>query len=111
MFLASCILQNIIDRIQKSFSPDSANRMPPNWFRLDVSGCLMEGVVPPHPPSMPKEGNTQEGQSPVSYESPDSNMESPGRTQGCEELLVTGEVKHMISHIQKAIVSDVYIKY
>ena len=59
MLLASCLLQNIIDNKIGIATPTSnpSKLLPPDWFRFDICGHIIEWVVPPHPPSMPNEAD------------------------------------------------------
>ena len=91
---------------------DHTQSVPPDWFRFDVCGCIIQGVVPPHPPSMPREKEDKETCEVVEGEGEGGGGEGThGSMESLDSIVREGnenietELKQMITHYRKAIVS------
>ena len=101
IILASCVMDKLIDSLKTS-SSFIASPLSPAWLRPDVAGQFIDGAIPSHLPSMPREGEEVE-------ENPNSGLVSPlsqvSLHSGGDNVSSIELLHQLLLHYQRAMVS------
>lgn len=86
----------------KTSSNFTASLLSPAWLRPDVAGQFINGAIPPHLPSMPREKEEVEENSNSGLVSP---MSQVSLYSGGDNVSFTELLQQLLLHYQRAMVS------
>ena len=95
-------MDKLIGSLKTSSDFTASTALSPAWLRPDVAGQFIDGAIPPHLPSMPREREEVE-------ENPNSGLVSPmsqvSLHSGGDNVSSTKLLQQLLLHYQRAVVS------